>query len=135
MLFQRLRRCRWHRNSRFFIIRQRVPMLLPLETDCNTVKSLRDAGADFLLLDCREQDEYDLVRIDGALFVPMSQIQTRLEELRPHQERQIVVHCHLGGRSFNVASWLRQQGFPHAQSLVGGIDQWAAEIDPSLPRY
>lgn len=110
-------------------------MSLPLETDCRAVKSLRDAGADFLLLDCREQDEYDLVHIGGAVFVPMSQIQARLNELRPHQDRRIIVHCHHGGRSERVASWLRQQGFSNAQSLAGGIDQWAAEIDPSLARY
>ena len=85
-------------------------MSLPIETDCQTVKSLRDDGADFLLLDCREQDEYDLVHIAGAQFIPMSQIQTRLEELRPHQQRRIVIHCHHGGRSLRVAAWLRQQG-------------------------
>jgi rhodanese-related sulfurtransferase len=112
-----------------------LTMLLPLETDCQTVKSLRNDGADFLLLDCREQDEFDLVHIEGAHFIPMSQIQTRLSELQPHQQRRIVVHCHHGGRSLRVAAWLRQQGFENAQSLAGGIDQWAADIEPSLPRY
>jgi rhodanese-related sulfurtransferase len=45
------------------------------------------------------------------------------------------VHCHHGGRSLRVVRWLREQGFSRAQSMAGGIDQWAVDIDPSLPRY
>jgi rhodanese-related sulfurtransferase len=110
-------------------------MSLPLEINCQAFNQLRLAANDAVLVDCREQDEYDLVRIDGATLLPMSQIQARLEEIRPHLHRRVVVHCHHGGRSLQVATWLRQQGFSQAQSLTGGIDQWAAEIDPSLPRY
>ncbi|HQU46751.1 MAG TPA: rhodanese-like domain-containing protein, partial [Pirellulales bacterium] len=59
----------------------------------------------------------------------------RVSELEPHRGRAIVVHCHHGGRSLRVAQWLRQQGFAAAQSMSGGIDAWAAEIDPDVPRY
>ena len=48
---------------------------------------------------------------------------------------RIVVYCHLGGRSHRVATWLREQGFAQAQSMAGGIDQWAAEIEPGMARY
>jgi len=65
----------------------------------------------------------------------MSEIQNRLAELETHRDDDIVIHCHHGGRSLRVANWLRQQGFSKAQSMAGGIDQWAVEIDPSLPRY
>jgi rhodanese-related sulfurtransferase len=108
---------------------------LPIEIDCRAVKSLRDAGRDFLLVDCREPDEQALVRIDGATLLPMSQLQDRLGELAPHRSRRIVVHCHHGGRSLRVVEWLRSQGFDRTQSMTGGIHQWAVEIDPSLPQY
>lgn len=109
-------------------------MELPLNTDCRTVFERRQAAEDFLLLDCREQDEHDLVRIEGAQLLPMSEISQRVGELAPHKDRPIVVFCHHGGRSLRVASWLRSQGY-QAQNMEGGIDAWAAEIDPSLPRY
>ena len=110
-------------------------MLLPIEVDCRTVNADRTAGADFLLLDCREPDEYAMVNIAGAKLLPMGELAARVEELTPYRDRRIVIHCHHGGRSLRVANWLRGQGFEQAQSMAGGIDEWAVEIDPSLARY
>lgn len=107
----------------------------PIEVNCQAVKAMLDAQADFLLLDCREKDEYDAVHIAGARLVPMSEIQQRIGELEPYRDREIVVHCHHGGRSMRVTNWLRQQGFAKAQNMAGGIDDWAVTIDPAMPRY
>lgn len=107
----------------------------PMEVDCGTVRARRQAGEQFLFLDCREQSEYDLVHIDGTVLIPMSQLTTRIAELEPYREASIVIHCHHGGRSLRVANWLRQQGFSQAVSLAGGIDQWATEIEPGMARY
>ena len=52
-----------------------------MEVDCRTVKAKLDAGHDFVFIDCREQDEYDLVKIEGATLIPMSQLPTRVSEL------------------------------------------------------
>ncbi|HLJ10069.1 MAG TPA: rhodanese-like domain-containing protein [Planctomycetaceae bacterium] len=111
------------------------PANIPLEIDCKSVKKMLDAKADFLLVDCREADEYQKVHIDRAKLVPMSVIQDRLAELEAYKEREIVVHCHHGGRSLKVTHWLRGQGFANVKSMAGGIDEWAVEIDPKLPRY
>lgn len=108
---------------------------LPREISVQQVKQLQEQGDDLLLLDCRETDEYDLVRIAGATLMPMSEIAGRVSELQPHRERRIVVHCHHGMRSLQVTDWLRRQDFPHVQSMAGGIDAWSVEIDPQLPRY
>jgi adenylyltransferase/sulfurtransferase len=111
------------------------PTPLPPEIDCRTVKQMLDAREPLLLLDCRETDEHARAAIAGAMLVPMSEITQRVAELEPHRQGRIVVHCHHGGRSLRVAHWLRQQGFAQAQSMSGGIDRWAVEIDPNVPRY
>ncbi len=108
---------------------------MDIEIEVGAVKQLIDDDAEFLLLDCREQEEWDLVHIDGALLIPMSEIQQRVAELTKHKDVHIVVQCHHGGRSLQVAHWLKNQGFDQAQSMRGGIDVWSQAIDSSLPRY
>jgi len=105
------------------------------ETDCQTVQTKLSSGDNCLLLDCREQHEWDHVRIEGAELLPMSEIQARIGELDEHREREIIVYCHHGGRSLQIAMWLQQQGFSNALSMAGGIDAWAQNVDPDLPRY
>lgn len=87
-----------------------------------------------LLLDVRESWEFQTANIPGGLLMPMGEVPSRAHtELDP--DASIVVMCHHGTRSLNVAIWLRDQGFPNAQSLAGGIDAWSRTIDPNIPRY
>jgi len=110
------------------------PEPLPLEIDCASAEQALGQSS-CLLLDCREQDEYDATRITGATLLPMSQIQNRIAELEPHRDRHVIVYCHHGMRSLQVAHWLRNQGYPKVQSMSGGIDAWSQVIDPTVPRY
>lgn len=110
-------------------------MTAPLEMDCFTVKSWVDSGKSFLFLDCRETDEYAITRINGTLLIPISELAERAGELEIYRDIPIVVHCHHGGRSLRVTNWLRNQGFPEAVNLSGGIDEWSQQIDRSIPRY
>ncbi len=107
----------------------------PLHIDVRSVKELLDGGEDFLLLDCREQNEYDLVRIDGSRLIPLGEIPGRLAELEPYRDKRIVAHCHHGGRSLQITQWLRNEGFSNVQNMMGGIDSWALLIETHLPRY
>lgn len=108
---------------------------LPLEIDCRSVKTKLDQKADLLLLDCREKSEHDTAHIKEAMLLPMSEMQARIAELDAHKNREIVVHCHHGGRSLRVTNWLRQQGYANVRSMAGGIDEWSTAIDTSVPRY
>lgn len=108
---------------------------LPIEVSVEDVKALKTGGEPFVLIDCREADEYATARIEGARLLPMSEIGQRISELEPLRGQRLVVHCHHGGRSLRVANWLRGQGFPSTQSMAGGIDQWSIAIDPTVPRY
>jgi rhodanese-related sulfurtransferase len=98
------------------------------------LKALRDDENSVTVLDVREAWEYDVAKIAGSKHIVMGDIPTRFnQELDP--EQHIVVVCHHGVRSMNVTAWLRQQGFEKVQSLQGGIDRWARQIDPSVPVY
>ena len=98
------------------------------------VKSKLDAGEAVTLLDVREPWEFETARIVGAKLMPMGDVPSRAnQELDP--EDHVVVVCHHGVRSMNVAAWLRQQGFERAQSMRGGMDAWAKRVDKSVPVY
>ncbi|MBI2955758.1 MAG: sulfurtransferase [Acidobacteria bacterium] len=86
-----------------------------------------------LLIDVREPWEYDICRLDSAQLIPLGELPQRYQELLDAEA--VVLYCHHGIRSLDAAAWLRQQGVEGAQSLAGGIDRWAREIDPALPRY
>lgn len=97
------------------------------------VKQLLDAGRSLVLLDVREPQEVALVRIAGSLHIPMGEIPGRLHELDP--DTDIVVYCHHGMRSASVCGFLQQREFRSVANLAGGIDAWAAMVDPGLVRY
>lgn len=99
------------------------------------VKARFDAGEDLALIDCRTPEEHATARVDAARLVPMQDVPARLSELEEHLDEPVVVMCHHGQRSLQVAAFLKEQGFTDVKSLAGGIDRWAREIDPAVPRY
>ena len=85
-------------------------------------------------VDVREPWEFEAAQIAGSVLMPMAEVPARAaRELDPGE--RLVILCHHGHRSLHVAAWLRNQGFEQAQSLRGGIDAWAAQVDPTLGRY
>lgn len=100
-----------------------------------TVQELKqrlDAGEQINLIDVREQSEYDVSNLNGILM-PMSNINSQLEDYMAYQFEEVVIHCRSGARSGRVVEALRQIGFVNARNLIGGIKAWADEIDPSMP--
>ena len=86
-----------------------------------------------LILDVRERWEYEICRIPGAQLMPMQEIPARWNELS--RETDIVIVCHHGMRSLQIADYLRQIGFKRLYNLSGGIAAWADQADPAMPRY
>ncbi len=97
------------------------------------LKQELEAGKPILLLDVREPHEYEIASIEGARLIPPGELPERLRELDDHAE--IVTHCHHGARSLKALEILRAAGFSKVRSLKGGIDAWAVNVDPELPRY
>jgi len=90
-------------------------------------------GDKLLLIDVREQWEYDLAKIPGAKLIPLGTLPANLNALLDADE--VICYCHHGMRSLDAAVWLRQQGVESAKSMAGGIERWSVEVDPQVPRY
>lgn len=91
-----------------------------------------DRSAPFLL-DVREPWEYAHCHIDGTASMPMGSVPARVAELP--KDRDIVVICHHGGRSQQVAFFLEKSGFGPVHNLQGGVHAWALQVDPTMARY
>ena len=85
------------------------------------------------LLDVREAWEWAICRIDGSLHIPLGLVPHRLEEL--DFSRELVVVCHHGARSEQVALFLEQRGHPKVANLEGGLAAWAAQVDTAMAVY
>ena len=92
-----------------------------------------DTGVSIYMLDVREPWEYQICRIEGSVNIPMSQIVNRMAEL--DKNATIIVICHHGSRSYQVACYLESCGFSRLQNLEGGINAWASTIDKTMSSY
>jgi adenylyltransferase/sulfurtransferase len=105
------------------------------EVSAAEVQALRAHGERFLLLDVRQPEEWAKARIEGAMLIPLGQLEARLPELGEWKDGRVVAHCHHGGRSARACEILARAGFTDVANLVGGIDAWSLTVDPSVPRY
>jgi rhodanese-related sulfurtransferase len=95
-----------------------IPQLDPLYADLRR----RDLARPALLLDVRELDEFRQVRVADSLFIPMSQLGVRIQDIP--RDRPLLVICQSGSRSMGVTNYLLQQGFEDVGNVAGGIDGW-----------
>jgi sulfur-carrier protein adenylyltransferase/sulfurtransferase len=85
------------------------------------------------LVDVREPHEWQRARIPGARLMPLSAFAASAPTL--DRSRDIVLYCHHGMRSQMAADHLLSLGFTRVWNLVGGIDRWSLDVDPTVPRY
>jgi rhodanese-related sulfurtransferase len=98
------------------------------------LKARLDQGKnDFMLIDVREPWEHGICELPSATAIPMRAIPARYMDLP--KDTELVLMCHHGVRSQQVAYFLERQGFTRLANLVGGIAAWSREIDPALPTY
>jgi adenylyltransferase/sulfurtransferase len=90
-------------------------------------------GDDLVVLDVREPHEVEICALPGTLRIPLAELPENLHRLSSADD--IVVHCKMGGRSAKAVELLQAAGFRKVWNLTGGIDRWAQEVDPSVPRY
>ncbi|MBN2669146.1 MAG: hypothetical protein JXR60_07945 [Bacteroidales bacterium] len=94
---------------------------------------LRKSGSNYYLIDVREIDEVEICKIEPYHHIPMMEIPQHLD--RFPKDIPIVIMCHLGIRSQMTYRYLAEKGFTNIHDLLGGIDQWAKQIDPKMAKY
>ncbi|MEG4228463.1 molybdopterin-synthase adenylyltransferase MoeB [Microcoleus sp. N9_B2] len=112
---------------------QKIP-----EMTVKELKKLIDSGAkDFVLLDVRNPNEYQIGQIPGSVLVPLPDIEhgagvAKVKELL--NGHRLIAHCKMGGRSAKALSILKEAGI-EGINVKGGITAWSEEVDPSVPQY
>ncbi len=91
-------------------------------------KKIMDSGEEHIILDTREQDEFDEGRIPGAILIPYTEIEERSEEILPDKDKLILVYCRSGRRSKIASESLAKLGYTNVKEF-GGIIDWPYEIE------
>ena len=119
-------------GERISRVRQRHPLLE--EIDAPTLAEAMTGEDAPLLVDVRTGPERAVAVIRPSLHIGLDRFVQRAPVEIP-KERDVVIYCHVGGRSAQAAVWMKANGWPRVRSLAGGIDAWSAQVDPDVPRY
>lgn len=90
-------------------------------------KKIMDSGKEHIILDTREQDEFDEGHIPGAILIPYTEIENKAEEMLPDKDVQILVYCRSGRRSKIASESLAKLGYTDVKEF-GGIIDWPYEV-------
>jgi rhodanese-related sulfurtransferase len=77
-----------------------------------------------IIIDVREDSEWNTIHIPGAIHIPLAQLSTRLSELQPYKNTAIITQCRSGARSAKALDILKSAGFSHVQNMEGGLIAW-----------
>lgn len=91
-------------------------------------KKIMDSGEEHIILDVREQDEFDAGHIPGAILLPYTEIENKAEEMLPNKDKQILVYCRSGRRSKIAAEVLARLGYTNIKEF-GDIIDWPYEVE------
>ncbi len=103
------------------------------EVTAEELKKQLDRGENVFVLDVREPNEYQICKIAGSKLIPLGELPQRVAEL--DRDREMVVHCKMGGRSAKAVALLQERGFTRVRNLKGGILAWIDRVDPSQSKY
>lgn len=91
-------------------------------------KKIMDSGEEHIILDTREQDEFDEGHIPGAILIPYTEIENKAEEMMPDKDKLILVYCRSGRRSKIAAESLAKLGYTNVKEF-GGIIDWTGALE------
>ena len=91
-------------------------------------KAIMDTEEGYVILDVREQDEYDAGHISGAILIPYTQIEAKANEMLTDKDQLILVYCRSGRRSKLAAEALVELGYTNIKEF-GGILDWPYEVE------
>jgi adenylyltransferase/sulfurtransferase len=92
-------------------------------------------GHPVYLVDVRQPWEHETAALPDSNLIPLNELPGRVGEIRAPEDTLVVLYCHHGIRSLSAAGLLERAGRRNVASLAGGIDAWARDVDPTVPRY
>ncbi|WP_072622368.1 molybdopterin-synthase adenylyltransferase MoeB [Spirulina major] len=108
------------------------------EMTVTELKALLDSDAqDYVLIDVRNPNEYEIAQIPGAVLIPLPDIEQGpgVEKVKAVLNgHRLIAHCKMGGRSATAIRILKEHGID-GTNVVGGITAWSQEVDSSVPQY
>ena len=110
------------------------------EMTVTELKQLIDSGAnDYILIDVRNPNEYEIAKIPGGILIPLPDIESgegvyKVKELLHQTNKRLIAHCKMGGRSSKALGILKQSGIDGI-NVKGGITAWSREVDQTVPEY
>lgn len=107
------------------------------EITVQELKNKIDNNEEVFVLDVREPFEQYQSKLDykNSTLIPVGDLPNRIGEIESQKEREVVCLCRSGSRSAKACELLEKEGFENVKNLKGGINQWARDIDNSLPVY
>ena len=99
------------------------------------LKERQDGARDFVLVDVREPNEYEINKIPGSVLIPKGEFMSGEALGKLGQDKPVVLHCKSGVRSAEALAVLKGAGFADAVHVGGGVAAWVNQIDPSQPAY
>ena len=105
----------------------------PVEMSVIEARDHLEAHPETPLIDVREDFEREICCLPEAQQLTEALAESMLADW--DRDQTIIFQCHHGGRSRAAAEYFKQQGFSQVRNLSGGIDAWALQINPDLPRY
>jgi len=86
---------------------------------------LANDSGNLIILDVRQKEEREQEKIEGdTLFIPLGELPSRLEELQPYKDKELIIYCRSGNRSGQACAFLEQNGFSNTVNLIGGLLKW-----------
>jgi sulfur-carrier protein adenylyltransferase/sulfurtransferase len=108
------------------------------EMTVTELKALIDSGAnDFVLIDVRNPNEYEIAKIPGSILIPLPDIENGkgIEQVKAALNgHRLIAHCKMGGRSAKALAILQAAGI-EGTNVKGGIQAWSREVDSSVLEY
>lgn len=96
----------------------------------------RAAGTDdFVLIDVREPNEYEIVSIPGSILIPKGEFLDGSALERLPNDKRVILQCKVGGRSAEVLAVVKGAGFADATHVGGGVLAWVSQVEPDRPTY
>ena len=110
------------------IVSEKVEKAMYEQITAEEAKKIMDSGEEHIILDTREQDEFDEGHIPGAILIPYTEIENKAEAMLPDKDKLILVYCRSGRRSKIAAESLSKLGYTNVKEF-GGIIDWTYEIE------